>query len=240
MKGETSMKYKELIKEQKKFEKLDSTLAQAQNSTAQIALEQVQDPIIQIALEQMPQIEYIQSLINPIQPNLITINNMSEQFQKQLSVIMPCFTTLLSYIDIPSLNQDINTIPETINKSDANNNNINEVAIIDEIHNNQLQDANNTSNKNLSLMRDEFIKMLNEYNSQPNLPDDKKIIFSEQPFSDNKKNMAYIYSLISKIISKGYQAYQAKLAIKNIVGIELPTIIEALDKIYTFITSFFK
>ncbi len=52
--------------------------------------------------------------------------------------------------------------------------------------------------------------------------------------------MAYIYSLISKIISKGYQAYQAKLAIKNIVGIELPTIIEALNKVYTFIISFFK
>ncbi len=238
------MKHEELLKEQQKFEKLNpaiqSIYSQIQNSTTQIALTQAQDPAIQIALAQIPQIEYMQSLVNSIQPNLIAINSMSEQFQKQLSIVMPCFTTLLSYIDISSLNQDINTISETINKSDANNNNTNKVAIINEIYNNQLQDTNNTSNKNLSLMRDEVIKMLNKYNSQPNLPDDKKIIFSEQPFSDNKKNMAYIYSLISKIISKGYQAYQAKLAIKNIVGIELPTIIEALNKVYTFIISFFK
>lgn len=238
------MKHEELLKEQQKFEKLNpaiqSIYSQIQNSTTQIALTQAQDPAIQIALAQIPQIEYMQSLVNSIQPNLIAINSMSEQFQKQLSIVIPCFTTLLSYIDISSLNQDINTIPETINKSDANNNNTNKVAIINEIYNNQLQDTNNTSNKNLSLMRDEVIKMLNKYNSQPNLPDDKKIIFSEQPFSDNKKNMAYIYSLISKIISKGYQAYQAKLAIKNIVGIELPTIIEALNKVYTFIISFFK
>lgn len=231
------MKHEELLKEQQKFEKLNpaiqSIYSQIQNSTTQIALTQAQDPAIQIALAQIPQIEYMQSLVNSIQPNLIAINSMSEQFQKQLSIVMPCFTTLLSYIDISSLNQDINTISETINKSDANNNNTNKVAIINEIYNNQLQDTNNTSNKNLSLMRDEVIKMLNKYNSQPNLPDDKKIIFSEQPFSDNKKNMAYIYSLISKIISKGYQAYQAKLAIKNIVGIELPTIIEALN--YNFI-----
>ncbi|MEY8322057.1 hypothetical protein AAK894_13465 [Lachnospiraceae bacterium 46-61] len=238
------MIYKELIKEQQKFEKLNPVIqpiySQIQNSTIQIALAQAQDPTTQVALAQLPQIEHMQSLVNSIQPNLIAINSMSEQFQKQLSIVIPYFTTLLSYIDISSLNQDIDTIPETINKSDKSNNTINEITIIDEIHNNQLQDTNNTANKNLSLMRNEVIKMINEYNSQPNMPEDKKIIFSEQPFFDNKKNMAYIYSLISKIISKGYQSYQAKLVIKNIVGIELPTIIEALNKIYTFITLFFK
>ena len=94
------MKYEELLKEQQKFEKLNpaiqSIYSQIQNSTTQIALAQAQDPAIQIALAQIPQIEYMQSLVNSIQPNLIAINSMSEQFQKQLSIVIPCFTTLLS------------------------------------------------------------------------------------------------------------------------------------------------
>lgn len=194
------MTYKEFEKSQRQVEKLNQllqpTLAEVQIAKHNLIFENTTDIFT-------PHMEYIQSTINAIKSDLVIANSIAKQYEQQISFIMPYVSTLFSYTNIDVINQNIKTIYKLVDES------------------NDKEEKIDLVQQNSILMRNEVIRLIEEYNNHPDTPENEKIIFSEQPFSDNSKNFKYYFLLALDIIANFNQVILAVQNIQRLSDIEI-------------------